>query len=136
MEKINTLETLIQLRRGLESDWQAVGDNYIPFPGEPCVTLSENNEDSSRIKIGDGKTPWSKLKYLDEDISEDIHGIFSAPTVEDFPAVGDKNMIYKADKEKKIYQWNTEKAEYEEISADTDGSISDITIIDGGNANG
>lgn len=39
LTNINTLNTLIQLRRGTEAQWEAVKDAFIPAAGEPCVTL-------------------------------------------------------------------------------------------------
>jgi hypothetical protein len=46
--------------------------------------------------------------------------------------IGDENIIYKAEKELSLYQFNADTHEYEKIS---DGKgIDDITIINGGNA--
>jgi hypothetical protein len=51
---------------------------------------------------------------------------------EDFPVIGDEGIIYKAEKEQSLYQFNTDTFEYEKLS---DGrGIDDITIINGGNA--
>lgn len=51
----------------------------------------------------------------------------------DFPSVGDSDVIYKANKEGILYQWNSEKVKYEKLlSSNIDG----IRVINGGNANG
>ena len=52
MADINKLQTLIQLRRGFQAQWDAVANTYIPKAGEPCVTLDGKNK--GQIKIGDG----------------------------------------------------------------------------------
>lgn len=59
---INVLQTLIQLRRGTEEQWNLVKDTFIPREGEPCVTIQEDGYDAL-IKIGDGKRTWGQLGY-------------------------------------------------------------------------
>ena len=49
------------------------------------------------------------MKY----VGEDKILVVNANTHYDFPAVGDVNVLYKASQEKKIYQWNVERYEYE-----------------------
>lgn len=62
---INTYSRL-QLRRGDKSWW----DNHkgiVLLDGEPGVELIKNSNGAvikTRLKIGDGKTPWGKLGYL------------------------------------------------------------------------
>lgn len=96
------LNTTFKLKRGLASRWIEV--NPILAQGEPGFILDEN-----RLKIGDGVTAWNDLPYIGES------NVFSAPTVEDFPTVGANYVIYKAEKERKIYQWNTDLGDYEEL---------------------
>ena len=59
-------------------------------------------------------------------------GVFNAETHYDFPSVGSVNVIYKAYKERKTYQWNAEKLIYESLDED----VANITVINGGSANG
>lgn len=61
--------------------------------------------------------------------------VYNAKTHFDFPSIGKANVIYKAEDEKKIYQWNTTGLKYE-ILNDTGSDVLDITLINGGNANG
>ena len=54
---------------------------------------------------------------------------------EDFPVIGDENIIYKAEKEQKLYQWNQNINKYEPLdNVDVDIDIGDIDIISGGDA--
>ena len=41
--------------------------------------------------------------------------IYSAPTKEDFPETGYDNVIYKAENERVLYQWNDETGTYEQL---------------------
>lgn len=65
-------------------------------------------------------------------------GVFNAETHYDFPSVGDENIIYKAQSEKLIYQWNPAELKYEKLSstADVEVEITNIELINGGNAYG
>lgn len=99
------LNTTFKLKRGIASRWAEV--NPILAQGEPGFILDEN-----RLKIGDGVTAWNDLSYIGES------NIFSAPTVEDFPISGLNNVIYKAEIEKKLYQWNSAESLYEELGFD------------------
>lgn len=60
---INVLQTLIQLRRGTEEQWNLVKDTFIPREGEPCTTIYDDGRDAL-IKIGDGKHTWGQLGYI------------------------------------------------------------------------
>lgn len=59
---INVLQTIIQLRRGTEEQWNLVKDSFIPREGEPCTTIYDDGRDAL-IKIGDGKRTWGELGY-------------------------------------------------------------------------
>lgn len=75
------------------------------------------------------------LKQLAE---EDGGGVFNADTHYDFPSVGDPNVIYKAQQEKMLYQWNPNTLAYESIGVNVEVDIDDISIekINGGTAYG
>lgn len=60
--------------------------------------------------------------------------VINKPTHFDFPSIGSVDFIYKAYKEKKTYQWNAEELKYEPLNEG--GSMPEIRIINGGNANG
>ena len=63
-------------------------------------------------------------------------GVFNAETHYDFPSVGSVDMIYKAQAEKMLYQWNATELKYEALGAPIDVDIDNIELIHGGNANG
>ena len=92
----------IQLKRGKASSWITL--NPVLAPGEPGFEI-----DTGKIKIGNGVDAWLSLKY----VGEDKILVVNANTHYDFPAVGDVNILYKASQEKKLYQWNAERYEYE-----------------------
>lgn len=114
------INTTIQLKRGDSHKWEEL--NPVLMRGEPGYEI-----DTNRLKIGDGVTAWNNLKYIGEE------EIFNANTHYEFPSIGRANTIYKAEKEQKIYQWNTTSMKYEILS---DGSsLVEVEIIHGGNAN-
>lgn len=113
----------IQLKRGKAASWAAL--DPVLEPGEPGMEL-----DTGRLKIGNGVNSWTELEY----VGEDGRGVVNAATHYDFPSIGNANVIYKAEEEKKIYQWNSVSLAYELISEG--GGFDDIEIINGGNANG
>lgn len=93
------------------------------------TTLTEENIPA------DSKTVGNKLADLDSKIAdlESTSNVFNANTHFDFPSIGSVNMIYKAYKEKKTYQWNAEELKYEALDVDI---LEDISVINGGAANG
>lgn len=111
----------IQLKRGTAAAMARV--NPLLSAGEPGYVTDEN-----RLKIGDGIHYWNELPYMGE------NSVFNADTHFDFPSVGRVNVIYKAEKEKKIYQWNSSETRYEIVSEEQ--PTLDVQLINGGNANG
>ena len=115
-------KTTFQLRRGKKEAWER--NNPILANGEPGFVTDKN-----LLKIGDGVTPWNDLKYIGE------NGVFNAETHYDFPSIGSIDVIYKAQSEKKIYQWNPDGLRYEVLS-EIEITLQDLELIYGGNANG
>ena len=119
------IKTIFQVRRATSEQWQC--RNPILRVGEPGFSIDEG-----KLKIGDGKTAWNDLPYIGGNIDEG--GVINKKTFLEFPSIGDPNFIYKAEDEKKLYQWNSTCLKYEVISsAETE---LDIDVIFGGNANG
>lgn len=114
------VNTTFKLKRGTAARWAEV--NPILEQGEPGFVYDEN-----RLKIGDGITPWNNLPYIDGK-----REVSNFNYMDEFPIVGDENMIYKAEKEQSLYQFNPDTKTYEKLSDGT--GIDDITIINGGNA--
>ena len=112
----------IQFKRGVASRWEEL--NPILEAGQPGFVTDEN-----RLKIGDGATAWNDLPYIGES------SVVNAQTHYDFPSIGRANVIYKAEAEKNIYQWNTTDLKYELVgSTEISGDLSNISVIHGGNA--
>ena len=117
-----TVNVTFQFKKGTAARWNEV--NPVLAESEPGFVTDEN-----RLKIGDGITAWKDLPYMGES------SVVNANTHYDFPSIGRANVIYKAETEKKIYQWNSTDLKYEIISStDESGSLIDIELIHGGHA--
>lgn len=116
------INATIRFKRGTEARWKEV--NPILLSGEPGFET-----DTGKIKVGDGVTRWTDLGYIGES------SVVNASTHYDFPSIGKVDVLYKAESEKKIYQWNPTDMKYEPMDSDDD-EILDVKIIHGGRANG
>ena len=103
MADINKLQTLIQLRRGFQAQWDAVKDTYIPKAGEPCVTLDGKNK--GQIKIGDGTSTWGELKYVGVNEGA-MHFIGTVATKGELPESAETGDIYQVTEDSKMYIWD------------------------------
>jgi hypothetical protein len=113
----------LQLKRGTAARWKEL--NLVLAAGEPGFVTDEN-----RLKIGDGITTWNNLPYVGES------SVVNADTHYDFPSIGRENVIYKAESEQMIYQWDPIALKYEVLNSAESGGVLDINLIHGGNANG
>lgn len=103
MADINKLQTLIQLRRGFQAQWDAVANTYIPKAGEPCVTLDGKNK--GQIKIGDGTSTWGELKYVGVNEGA-MHFIGTVATKAELPKSAETGDIYQVTEDGKLYIWD------------------------------
>lgn len=103
MADINKLQTLIQLRRGFQTQWDAVANTYIPKAGEPCVTLDGKNK--GQIKIGDGTSTWGELKYVGVNEGA-MHFIGTVATKAELPESAETGDIYQVTEDSKLYIWD------------------------------
>lgn len=103
MADINKLQTLIQLRRGFQAQWDAVANTYIPKAGEPCVTLDGKNK--GQVKIGDGTSAWGELKYVGVNEGA-IHFIGTVATKAELPESAETGDIYQVTEDSKLYIWD------------------------------
>lgn len=103
MADINKLQTLIQLRRGFQAQWDAVANTYIPKAGEPCVTLDGKNK--GQIKIGDGTSTWGELKYVGVNEGT-MHFIGTVATKVELPESAETGDIYQVTEDSKLYIWD------------------------------
>jgi hypothetical protein len=112
----------IQFKRGTAAKWAEL--NLVLEAGQPGFVIDEN-----RLKIGDGVTAWNDLPYVGED------NVVNADTHYDFPSVGRENVIYKAESERLLYQWNEADLKYEVVGeAEISGDLADINMINGDDA--
>lgn len=109
------VKTTFQLKRGTAAKWVEL--NLVLAAGEPGFEI-----DTNRLKIGNGSTPWLDLPYIGES------GVVNAATHYDFPETGAANIIYKAEEEKLLYQWNESLKAYEPLG--TVGGDGGNIIID------
>ena len=111
-----------QFKRGTAERWMEV--NPVLRQGEPGFEY-----DTGKLKIGDGFTPWAALEYI---TSTSSSGVYNAPTKYDFPKNGEANIIYKAELEATLYQWNSSTEQYEALAgADVGGGDgSNNTILE------
>lgn len=119
MAEVEVIKTTFKFRRGTEAAW--LKNNPVLAAGEPSFVI-----DKFLFKIGDGVTAWKDLPYPNEDVGKTSGGIFNAPTLADFPEVGNSEIIYKAQEEKKLYQWNSNLQSYEELTSSNNGDIIEI----------
>lgn len=63
--------------------------------------------------------------------------VYNASTHDEFPSVGKTNVIYKAESEKLLYQWNPNELKYEPLCQEEScNCMDDGTTIVGGSAGG
>nr|DAD55587.1 MAG TPA: hyaluroniase [Bacteriophage sp.] len=103
MADINKLQTLIQLRRGFQAQWDAVANTYVPKAGEPCVTLDGKNK--GQIKIGDGTSTWGELKYVGVNEGA-MHFVGTVATKAELPESAETGDIYQVTEDSKLYIWD------------------------------
>lgn len=116
----STVESIFKFKRGTAARWAEL--NPILAQGEPGFVY-----DTNLLKIGDGVTHWNNLPYI-----EGKTEVSNFDSASNFPRYGDPKVIYKAAKEKSLYQFNPLTNSYEKLS---DGKqIEDIDYINGGNA--
>ena len=113
---------------------------------EALKNLEEQLEELKNNVISpDGSILTNATITLSADPTEDLQAatkkyvdnkIISRNTSKGFPKVGLVDVIYKAEKEKKLYQWNPDSQEYEVLCESSTSGIENIQIINGGKSNG
>lgn len=125
------MSVTIQFKRANAAHWMEL--NLVLEDGEPGF-----ERDTHRFKIGDGKTAWKDLPYINGngDGQIAITEIVIVDIYQHLPLVGDETKLYRVSAEKALYQWNTTEQKYESLTSGGDFDPSRIQIINGGNANG
>lgn len=110
----------------LENQLKELEENVIIFEDgkitKPLILQEDPTEDFQA----------ATKKYVDE---KHIEYIVSKKKKENFPQRGLPNVLYKAEEEKKLYQWNPNSLTYEVLGGSSTGGIENIEIINGGNSN-
>lgn len=107
-----------------------------------------------KVNIGRGRPPVEIQQLIDTDLKtesktivgainelletkgSDDPSVINKETHYDFPSIGSVDVIYKAQSEGLIYQWNPDELRYDPIGTPAEVDVSNIQLIDGGNANG
>lgn len=80
---------------------------------------------------------FAEWEAVMDNLEQNSLQVYNAATRFEFPSVGSADVIYKAETEKKIYQWNSTEMKYELLNeASSGGDIQSIQIINGGDASG
>ena len=114
---------LIQFKRGTSTI--LASKNIILEEGEPVFET-----DTGRFKIGE-KDENGNLKHWNDLLYQDENSVVSRKGYINFPRIGKSRVIYVDENTGERYRWfelHYEKLKYA-------GSIEDIKIINGGNAN-
>ena len=114
---------LIQFKRGKSTTLSS--RNIILEEGEPVFET-----DTGRFKIGE-KDENGNLKHWNDLLYQDENSVISRKSYLNFPRIGKSRVIYVDENTGIRYRWID--FHYEQI--EYPGSIEDITIINGGNAN-
>lgn len=64
------LNTIIQLRRDNDYNFQPIENKYIPANGE--VILVDTSANGLRVKVGDGKSTFKQLEYIQSNFNDII----------------------------------------------------------------
>jgi hypothetical protein len=97
---VQIIKTTFQFKRGSAETWLNL--NPILAQGEPGFEYN-----TGKLKIGNGIDSWVDLPYVNES------SVINAPSIVGFPPEGEPDVIYKAENEKQLYQWNEELYDYE-----------------------
>ena len=121
----------IKFKRGQQAAVERL--NPILAAGEPLAVFCFDGK--TRLKIGDGITPYSELDFIGEDTDTEI---LVYPTELDFPQPPKNEQLYylyKASNKATLYRWNADIFRYEAIDTpDVEISIDNIEVITGGSA--
>lgn len=97
---VQIIKTTFQFKRGSAETWLNL--NPILAQGEPGFEYN-----TGKLKIGNGIDSWVDLPYVNES------SVINAPSIVGFPPEGEPDVIYKAENEKQLYQWNSTSKKYE-----------------------
>lgn len=102
--------------------------------------ISDFNDIEAAIEESGVDVPYdtdtSEYGDLVRQAVSNVKGVYNADTHYDFPSVGRIDVIYKAQSEKLMYQWNPTELKYEALGASVEIDVNSVETINGGNAHG
>lgn len=105
-------------------------------PVEVQQVIDTDLDTSSKSVVGAINELKEAIEALDvsSGSAEAEVSVFNADTHYDFPSVGSVNVIYKAQSENQLYQWDPDNLKYVPL-CDSTVDVSGIEVIHGGDAN-
>ena len=105
-------------------------------PVEVQQVIDTDLDTSSKSVVGAINELKEAIEALDvsSGSAEAEVSVFNADTHYDFPSVGSVNVIYKAQSENQLYQWDPDNLKYVSL-CDSTVDVSGIEVIHGGDAN-
>jgi len=107
---MRTINTIIQLRRDNDYNFEKIKNTFIPANGE--VVLVDTARNGLRAKVGDGFSTYAQLQFTDADIRNAVlhgflkDGVFYKDKIYSVPMAAMINKIYIDDNEYKIYYYD------------------------------
>ena len=105
------LNAIVQLRRDNETNFGKIKDSFIPANGEVVLVDTRNG---LRAKVGDGKTIYDQLSFIDEPYKDAVingyydKGVFYKDINKIDILNGQINKLYVDNAHSKIYYYNGE----------------------------
>lgn len=106
-------------------------------PVELQQVIDTDLQTRNKTVVGAINELLDKVEDLEATGNEYAKPVVNADTHYDFPSVGSTDVIYKAQSEKLLYQWNPDELKYDILGEASVGiDPVDIQIIHGGDASG
>lgn len=125
-------ELILEINK-LQSGMEEIKNSSITTEGGivagPLTLLTDPTDDFHAV------TKSYLEAYTNEKVSSVPNYVVSKKSKRGFPIIGATDIIYKAEDEKKLYQWNSETSQYEALCEAEAIGIENIKIINGGNSN-
>lgn len=125
----HTVKHEYQFKRGKEKALQEANP-FLRY-GEPIAVYTADGK--MRLKIGDGVNNYNDLAFIGGEGSISEAYVLNYNSRLDFPNEGNAAILYKAESEAKLYQWNSELHNYQLLDVDdVNLTVEDIEFISGG----
>ena len=122
------VNTRIVLRNDTAANWEAAKDTAKLLPGEIGIENDTGRYKIGKVKEGGGYYTWAELDYATADNSVTVENEAALPTP------GAAGVTYYVKEDGSIRRWNAATSTYDTYGR-TGADLSEITQINGGNAN-